>query len=196
MFVVIEGLDGVGKTTLVEKLAQYCGGYAMSTPSTSLRPFLDSVIQSLGRNQLARCLVYAATVVESGNTARLLSNRGHTVFMDRYWLSTIAYARARGVSNDLSCLEALVPIPDCTILVTISEPERRKRLAGRSTTYADRETLELNFRSKVLQEMRRKDRLLGLHPIEIDVTGYDRSSAMGCILKLISQRCQQQSLVE
>ena len=63
MFVAIDGLDGVGKTTLVKELAWHYGGVEMYTPGPGLRPVVDTVLASLGDHQTARCLFYAASVL-------------------------------------------------------------------------------------------------------------------------------------
>lgn len=185
MFVAIEGLDGVGKTTLVNALAEHYKGEAANTPGPLLKWLTAPILDALGDNQTARCLFYAATVLSEGKRARKAADRGKVVFMDRYWLSTIAYARARGVSVDLSSLEAVVPIPDVTVLLTVEETERRRRLDGRSVTDADLETLHHEFREAVLREMRCRTRPFGLQPVEVDVTGADESEARRRVLAVL-----------
>lgn len=104
--------------------------------------------------------------------ARGFVDRGATVVMDRYWLSTISYARARGAALDLAAIERVVPPPDVTVLVTLDEDERQRRLRQRGCTEADRETLVEAFRSRVLHEMRSGDRWEPLRPaVTVDVTG-------------------------
>lgn len=189
MFVAIEGLDGVGKTTLVNALAEHYEGEAANTPGHSLRRLMHPILDALGDNQTARCLFYAASVLSEGKRARKAADKGNVVFMDRYWLSTIAYARARGVSVDLSSLEAVVPVPDVTVLLTLEETERRWRLDGRSysATNADIETLDHAFREAVLREMRCRTRAFGLRPVEIDVTGANESEAQRRVLAVLPQ---------
>lgn len=185
MFVAIEGLDGVGKTTLVNALAEHYEGEAANTPGPLLRRLTDPILDALGDNQTARCLFYAASVLSEGERARTAADSGSVVFMDRYWLSTIAYARARGVSVDLSSLEAVVPVPDVTVLLTLEETERLRRLDGRSVTNADMETLDHEFRQAVLREMRCRTRAFGLQPVEVDVTGADEGEAQRRVLAVL-----------
>ena len=186
MFIAFDGLDGVGKTTLVRELAQHYGGIALDTPGTELRPLVSSVLSALGQHQTARCLFYAGSVLAAGCKARQLAEDGQTVFMDRYWLSTIAYARARGVTVNLSDLEAIVPAPDLTILLTLDETERRRRIANRAYDSYDAETFSDEFRSCVLREMRSKDRRPDLQPLEVDITGMPIHSVMLRILSIIT----------
>lgn len=188
MFVSIDGLDGVGKTTLVKNLARYHGGIATDTPGAVLRPVLNSVLAGLGDHQTARCLFYAASVLVAGQNARELVDSGQFVFMDRYWLSTIAYARARGVSVDLSAVESIVPAPDLSVLVTCDEVERRRRMANRQNTAEDLETYDFKSRATILREMRSASRRTELRPVEIDATHADRTAIVRRVLALMNDR--------
>ncbi len=170
-FIVLEALDGVGKTTLAEALAARLGGVAMNTPGDALRVASSTILDGLGEDQDARCLFYASSVVARGREAEALVRDGATVVMDRYWLSTISYARARGVRAALRQVEALVPVPDITVLLTLDEQERQRRMHERGYTLADRETLNPRFRDTVLQEMMRTDRPSRMRPVAVDVTG-------------------------
>lgn len=171
LFVVLEALDGVGKTTLASTLAARLGGTMMNTPGRELGTCSRAVLDALGPHQPARCLFYAASVLVAGERARALVDRGAPVVMDRYWLSTISYARARGVDLDVTAIEAVVPAPDVTVLVTLDEDVRQRRLRDRGCTEADLETLAPEFRRRVLAEMRSAARPPPLRPtVSVDVT--------------------------
>ena len=187
MFIVIEALDGVGKTTLVNDLAKSLSSVAMNTPGDKLRSVSDVVLDVLGDDQIARCLFYASSVISCGNKAREIVNRGETVVMDRYWLSTIAYARARGVSEQFREVESRVAYPDITVVLTLDEAERVRRMAGRSTiTDADRETLDENFRDTVLKEIFNPHRHAALRPtVKVNVSNCDRQQAVERVLSAI-----------
>lgn len=183
LFIVVESLDGVGKTTLVRGLAKILGGFAMTTPGHALRHVAADILAALGDDQIARCLFYSATVHAEGARARRMADQGEIVVMDRYWLSTIAYARARGVVADLTAIEALVPRPDLTVLLTLDEAERQRRLLSRgNATAADIETLDPTFRETVLREMRQVRCAAGMGPIEVDITGADQAEAIRRVL--------------
>ena len=56
LFIALEALDGVGKTTLAHSLASRLGGVAMNTPGDDLRKVSRAVLGGLGPHQGARCL--------------------------------------------------------------------------------------------------------------------------------------------
>ena len=188
VFIVIEALDGVGKTTLCQSLAAALNGVFMNTPGALLRPISSAVLSGLGDNPVAHCLYYASSVISRGTEAQALVAAGKSVVMDRYWLSTLSYARARGVSSDLSAVEGLIPIPDLTVLLTLDEEERQHRLELRGHTAADRETLSPCFRHTVLHEMRSAQRRPELQPtIELDVSGLSKERALERLLAALRQ---------
>jgi dTMP kinase len=90
--------------------------------------------------------------------------------MDRYLGSTLAYAKARGVSADIDALGKSLIQPDITILLLLDEQARQKRLRARSVTAEDLETLNQNFCQYVLGE-------LNVHAdLTIDITDLDATS--------------------
>ena len=56
IFVTVDALDGVGKTTLVSGLAAHLGGVAMDTPGPALRAMHQGILDGLGSDELARCV--------------------------------------------------------------------------------------------------------------------------------------------
>lgn len=178
-FIVLEALDGVGKSTLAQALAERLGGVAMDTPGPRLRALSPEILGALGAEPTARALFYAASVIAEGRRARQLADEGRVVVMDRYWLSTVSYALARGADAGLRDLEALVPVPDLTILLTLDEDERQARLHRRGCTEADRETLRAAFRESVLAEMLRPrgSALVAVGAV-IDLAGLDVESSI------------------
>lgn len=152
-FVVIEGLDGVGKSTMLNKLAERFSGHAMSTPGPALRSCRPAILEAFAHDELAKALFYAASVSSEGRRARNLVERGEWVFMDRYWASTLAYAKARGVTADLQLLGQILLKPDITILLLLDEHDRKQRLLARGATAEDMETLDPSFSKCVLEEL-------------------------------------------
>lgn len=180
-FIALEGLDGVGKSTLVKGLAEHYGGVAMSTPGEALAAVRPHVLGTFAHDQLAKALFYAASVSSQGNVALQQVAQGHWVVMDRYWASTVAYAKGRGVVTDLDLLSEHLPAPDLTILVLLDEDERRTRLTQRGTTAEDLETLNPGFRSQVLGDL--QDRC----DCTVDVSGLSPTEAVLKLASLINE---------
>lgn len=152
-FIVLEGLDGVGKSTLANLLAARLDAQFMSTPGEGFKAIRSQVMDAFGEDQLAKALFYAATVSSEGRKARCIVDQGRSVVMDRYWVSTVAYAKARGVVTNLYALENDLISPDITVLITLNETTRLQRLHQRGMTAEDLETINEPFKQSVLLEL-------------------------------------------
>jgi dTMP kinase len=144
MFIVLEGLDGAGKTTCAERLAQVLGAQCMTTPSPELRACRDTIIGSFGGSPEAAQLFYLATVFAASAQVRQILASGRSVVMDRYFLSTQAYAEFRGSQLQLDHLGGQLAAADLTIYLDAPTAVRARRLDRRHATAADLETLSLN----------------------------------------------------
>ncbi|MEP7162199.1 MAG: hypothetical protein ABI747_00330 [Candidatus Moraniibacteriota bacterium] len=128
---VVEGVDGVGKTALAKALATALGFrylYTPQPPLASIRKELESL-----RDPNTRFFYYLTSVVaiQKWIMERLESNQG--VVIDRYIYSTLAMHQLLGV--DISCVNVdKLPIvfPTVSILLTASAKTREERLVARS----------------------------------------------------------------
>ena len=180
-FIVLEGLDGVGKSTLAQGLARTLKATLMSTPGAEFAEMRGEVLRTLHDDQLGKALFYAATVSFQGRKAIEVVNRGSTVVMDRYWASTVAYAKARGVTANLDALTPDFAKPDITLLITLDEDQRMTRLTQRGATAEDIETLCPSFRASVMQE------LAARCSASVDVTGLDEHKATAKVIEAIER---------
>ncbi len=179
-FIVIESLDGVGKTTLVRNLAAALGGVAMSMPGPAIKPLREQIHAALGDARIAHALFYLALAAAEGSKARAAADAGRTVVMDRFLASAIAYARARGVAADFDVLLPALPRPDVSVLLTLDEDERVRRLgARREMSLADRQSLDPAFRGELMAELRARCDL------QVDVTGADEDEAVRRVIKAV-----------
>lgn len=172
-FIVLEGLDGVGKTTLARGLAEELDGEYMSTPGEPFSECRGFIIDAMGDDQLGRALFYASTVSVQGKRALEHVASGRRVIMDRYWYSTVAYAKARGVEVGLEALTPGFVMPDLVVLVTLDETVRRSRLIQRKMTPEDQETLRPDFARRVISELTPSCQL------QVDITGLHEKGAIG-----------------
>jgi len=161
--VVIEGLDGVGKSTLVESLAKKINAVVLKTPpfiyspmicKDSLRPFFDAQPEPIRR------AYYRFSCVIAGVKAEVLSKE-QPVIIDRYWTSTVAYAFGAGEAHEILRHAGTYPSdivePDHTILLTVSEQVRLKRIRKRQdtdTVEEQRLAADIAFRKRTLNAFR------------------------------------------
>lgn len=187
LVVALEGLDGVGKTTLAADLAQALGAESLAMPGMP-RSVAHGVFLAIGDDPTSRCLFHASCAHALGLKAREFASRGRDVVIDRYWLSSVAYARARGVNVSFDAVEKFIPAPDLTILVTLDEAERCRRLHIRGPTSVDRETMAHGFADRVLAELTRRDRGTPFQsPLLLDGSGLTPSTALSSALAMLGE---------
>lgn len=103
MIIVIEGPDGVGKTTLCKALAQRLDGVYVSFPGreagTLGKWVYDLHHTDLTINPTALQALHIAAHIDTLNRFVLPAvNRGQTVILDRSFISTLVYGAAYGAS--------------------------------------------------------------------------------------------------
>lgn len=140
-FIVIEGLDGTGKSTLARALARTLGAELLRTPPDDLAPVRAVVDRALLPSAVGTQLFYASTVALASDRARALLASGRGVVIDRYWSSTVAYAACRDAAVDLGPVAAALLPADVAFFLDADEAARRERLTRRGATDADRDSL-------------------------------------------------------
>ena len=185
--IVVEGLDGTGKTTLISSLCKELDATLISTPPEmfdsrlyegELREFFDSVEQSRRREY------YRSANFLASELALIELEKSH-VIMDRYWPSTAAFS-AMDESDpeweELGTFPKGFVRPDAIILLTVSEEERENRLKNRGELLTDE---EIRLSSKKEARARVLEGLRAFNPIEIDTTNLDQKDVLEhCFLKL------------
>ncbi|XP_072393321.1 UMP-CMP kinase 2, mitochondrial-like isoform X2 [Diabrotica undecimpunctata] len=158
-FIVLEGLDGSGKSTVGFRFAKKINGIKWQTPPESIRHLrsltdenrvLFSAYYSLG-NYIAALEVQVAL-------------KDKPIVMDRYWHSTTAFGIAQAV-NDNEDLQELPPKgdqvycwpedlfkPDVAIFLDVDESVRLQRLSRRKEFTAQENLLKSSpeFRNNVI----------------------------------------------
>ncbi len=115
----------------------------MTTPSDALRGMRADILDELRHDPLAVELFYAATVQAASVEIGEHLSAGRSVVVDRYWLSTVVYARQRRDFAELLEIERRLLPADVTIWLDAPLAIRRRRLAARGLSEADRETLSV-----------------------------------------------------
>ena len=131
ILIAIEGLDGTGKTTIANILAKSLGAVQLATPSKELSSVRKVADRVFAPDSPSRTLFYSATVMEASRTALSLRKKGLSVLIDRYWLSTLAYAHVQNRALPLEEIEYLLTPMDYTVYLTTSIEARQHRLDTR-----------------------------------------------------------------
>jgi dTMP kinase len=152
--IVVEGIDGTGKTTVAHRLARVIGGKYIRTPP----PPFDSARQYVDKQGSldTRFLFYLCSVSYASDVIRReLAKRD--VVCDRYLGSTIAYHRALGIRLDWNMEELTLVAPDYAFLLEVSdESERMKRIRRRRRiTAGDRLLEDEQLRKRMVSEFER-----------------------------------------
>ena len=136
LFVVVEGLDGVGKSTVVDLLAQRLAAVPLRTPPRELAEARVSILRCYERAPLATTLFYASTLAAVSRDIAQLQAAGRAVVLDRYYLSTCVYGEVvRPMEHPADLLEQLSArlIPaDVTVYLHAERDCRRRRMQERS----------------------------------------------------------------
>lgn len=153
-FIVLEGIDGTGKSTQARRLAAWfesLGREVVSSREPTDGPWGKRLRESAasGRLSPAEELEYflhdrrqhVAEVIAPALAA------GKVVILDRYYFSTMAYQGARGFDPaEIRRLnEAFAPVPDLLLILDLEVAAAHGRIGGRGDTanaFEQRENLE------------------------------------------------------
>ncbi|MDN5357980.1 MAG: dTMP kinase [Candidatus Methanomethylophilaceae archaeon] len=141
-FIVFEGIDGAGKSTLINRVSEILGSEGVSTVVTA-EP-TDGPVGKLIRSGAVKCISQDAeallfTADRACHTAEIIKwkDEGKTVLCDRYYASTMAYQSANfnGTESKKEWLKELnrpvIIEPDITILLDVDPEEGMRRVGAR-----------------------------------------------------------------
>ncbi len=149
MFIVMEGIDGAGKSTQARLLAEWFRGHGKEVvltkepTDTAFGKLIRRLVLTGGREGIidgarisheAEALLFAADRAE--HVHKLIKpalKAGKVVISDRYFYSSLAYQWARGLDLEwLIDLNKFAIRPDLVILLDLPAKESMKRINGRS----------------------------------------------------------------
>ena len=156
LFVVLEGIDGSGKTTLARALKCELESVKGMEVRLTAEP-TDGPVGSLLRGERidspkAEAMLFVADRACHTEEIRKLTESGITVISDRYYASTLAYQSAalEGPSFEYPLLEemnkAVIREPDITILLDLDPEVSAGRVSSRGEQISKFERLEFQRR--------------------------------------------------
>jgi thymidylate kinase len=113
LFVLVEGFDGVGKTTLSNRVARNLG-YEYHKSPEGVFSEVRSAFDTEKTNFVDRLSFYSSVAIRNSITAEQLTENGVNVIMDRYYHSIIAYhyKEYNSLSDSLKNIYKLLSQPD------------------------------------------------------------------------------------
>lgn len=140
LLVVIEGIDGTGKSTLARQLAEkleQSGENVVLSREPTQGPYGQRLRDSANTGRLAPAEELELFVADRReHVERLILpslKEGKLMILDRYYFSTAAYQGARGMDwrRIIEENEQFAPSPDLLIFLDLSVEESLKRIGGR-----------------------------------------------------------------
>ena len=187
-FVVIEGLDAVGKSTLSCKLANRLGAELVECPPRLMAPeLLAADLRNHFDRRAAeqRRAYYRAANLVASEIGEIALQEKHVV-MDRYWPSTVAFATLDAESRGYEKWQGFYPPelrePDAVFLLTVDEENRLKRMQERGEPVSIEERSldeDVANRNKILCAYRK------FNPFEIDTSKREADEVLEVVLNAL-----------
>ncbi|MCL4388086.1 dTMP kinase [Candidatus Marsarchaeota archaeon] len=140
VFIVIEGIDGSGKTTQAKALCKSLSklGYGVveerEPTDGAIGKFIRQVLgEKIKIDLLSLQLLFVADRNEHVKAIKR-TMESSIIICDRYYYSTIAYGEASGIERKyLEEMNSIFPAPDKTFFINLSPEKAVKRLASSRT---------------------------------------------------------------
>ena len=155
VLIVIEGIDGSGKTCIAKELFRRLCSLKISTVYTH-EPFTTGFSKTLKelsgaiRDSIVETLALAADrYVHIRSIIEPALRRGSVVICDRYYYSSIAYQGARGADPEwIRIVNRYVIRPDLAIYLDVEPEEGLKRRYGMKSEWPQFETIKIIERAR------------------------------------------------
>ena len=180
-WIAVEGLDGCGKSTMVNLLADVLDAVVVNNPPHHMRDE-RKIADKLSNDE--RRAWYLSANREAARIAITTLEKGRSVVMDRSVASTLAFGDAEN-GQVTDCWPTDIPRPDLLVLLQVSESERRRRCNSRGKTPTKEERKlekEDAFRNRILNGY------IALGAIPIPSDGTERET-LSEILKILNFYC-------
>ncbi len=142
MFIVIEGIDCTGKSTISKLLAKYTDSVLYKTPPKNISAKRDKV--DANASPAGHYLFYLDGIHTASKEIWEFLASGKDVVCDRYWLSTYVYHVVMGLSVNIDDFSKITQ-PDLTVLLLVSKDIQVKRFIKRGMSIGDRRMINRQF---------------------------------------------------
>ena len=139
MFLVLEGADGCGKTTLCATLAKRLGAKAYATPPKKYSKLREQVDKNASPDEHYR--FYRDSVLEASEEIEILLKDNDKVVCDRYWLTTYTYHQVMGVKVSKDDFQSIA-VPTLTVILALNHDVQIGRMLRRGMSVGDRRVLD------------------------------------------------------
>jgi len=190
LFLVIEGVDGAGKTTIAKRISTVIGGKYIKSPPEPFAMIKQRVLETA--TPVARFTYFISSNVQISALAKRLLNETHVV-SDRYIWSTLAYHAAIENISPIELKKMVMPLvrvikmPDYVIFLTVSREAQLQRLKGRLDDELQRSLLMSDqFQRRLRQAYRSVKSFFDVKWIEIDTSRKSISGVIRTVEQIIS----------
>ncbi|XP_065661173.1 uncharacterized protein LOC101238319 isoform X2 [Hydra vulgaris] len=189
-FIVVEGLDGTGKSTMTKNLAKHLNGVALRTPPdeiASFRKMFDPLPEMLRRSFYSFSNYVAAQQIYNALQTQ-------PVVLDRFWHSTTSYA----IAKESTCNCSLPPKchsvyswpsdlirPSAIVFLTTPEVDRDTRVNIRQEITSEEQLISKS--TQLRERIKEAYRRIGYDKwVEVDTIGSEQESLQKAVLGLQS----------
>ena len=165
--VLLEGLDGIGKTTQSHFLQSYFDGVLLKTPPEVIVPYRNYFVNEKPEYRDAYYML--GNVISSKEMKRLTEN-GTNVIIDRSFPSTLAYIHGKDLSYPIPDSQIewphMIEKPDYMFLLRLNNNTRLRRLVDRGDM--TEEDIYIRNNPTVSERINLMYERLGCVPIDIE----------------------------
>jgi thymidylate kinase len=172
--VVLEGLDGIGKSTAVEALAARISAVTLRTPPDSMRAFRSYFAGDGVEDTAMRKAYYVVGNFVAGTDMEEAKKAGKNVVIDRYHSSTVSYMLGKSdkplpeAGDPAYAWPPQLPRPDHMVLLTLPEQARVARRAARAEVEETGEEALLRQRPDIPLRINEAYRRFGCTEVALD----------------------------
>mmetsp|Transcript_25801 Transcript_25801/g.43049 ORF Transcript_25801/g.43049 Transcript_25801/m.43049 type:complete len:331 (+) Transcript_25801:40-1032(+) len=172
--VVLEGLDGVGKSTVAKQLAEKLQAKLMVTPPPIMQSAREWFVNKQQDPAMRKAYYMVGNFIAGAEMKAEVEDRKTNVVLDRYYTSTLAYIKGKAIS------EALPPAGDTSLdwpselykptyvfVLVLPEAARLRRRQSRVESNETSEEALLREDSRIPERINRMYELLGCHRVDL-----------------------------